>query len=268
MRSIVACIVLALAALACGNATDEPPADTDVVATADEGTDSQAADPSGTDQVEEIPDRSGEIARDEASRPQEVMDFLGIEAGDRVADIFAGGGYNTYLLSERVGPTGRVYAQGYSPGLAARLDRGDLADADNVTLVDSLSDLPEESLDAVLIVRGYHLMPDPAGLFEALHASLVPGGVVGVVEVRLGKPTGHDMETHRMGEQTVIGEFTDAGFRYLGESDALRNPDDPHTEFWPGRRHLTDRMLLKFARPDGASEPTSTARGGADGGGR
>jgi len=268
MRSIVACTVLALAALACGNATDETPADTDVVATADEGTDSEAADPASDDEVEEIPNRSDEIARDEGSRPQEVMDFLGIEEGDHVADIFAGGGYNTYLMSQRVGPTGHVYAQGYSPGLEARLERGDLADADNVTLVDSLSDLPDETLDAVLIVRGYHLMPDPSSLFEALHASLVPGGVVGVVEVRLGKPTGHDMETHRMGEQTVIGEFTDARFRYLGESDLLRNPDDPHTEFWPDRRHLTDRMLLKFARPDGTSEPTSTARGSANGGGR
>jgi len=266
MRPIVACIVFALAALACGNAADEPPADADTVAAADEGTDSEAADAAGEDGVEEVPDRSNEIARDEGSRPKEVMDFLGIDEGDRVADIFAGGGYNTYLLSQRVGPTGHVYAQGYSPGLEARLERGDLAGADNVTLVDSLSDLPEETLDAVVIVRGYHLMPDPSGLFQALHSSLVPGGVVGVVEVRLGKPTGHDMETHRMGEQTVIGEFTDAGFRYVGESDVLRNPDDPHTEFWPGRRHLTDRMLLKFARPAGTSEPTTTAQIG--GGGR
>lgn len=261
MRSIVASLVLALVVFACGDTAEEPAegsaADSVAAAT---GADTTASGPQGHDQADAIPSRSEEIARDQGSHPQEVMDFLEIEEGDEVADIFAGGGYYTYLLSERVGPDGHVYAQGYSPGLEARLERGDLAEAANVTLVDSLSNLPTETLDAAMIVRGYHLFPDPSTLFDVLHAALVPGGVVGVVEVRLGQPTGHDMETHRMGEQTVIGQFTDAGFRYLGESDVLRNPDDDHTEFWEGRRHLADRMLLKFVEPDETTEPTSTAR--------
>jgi predicted methyltransferase len=207
----------------------------------------------------EIPSREQEVARDEGSKPQEFMDFVGIQPGDSVADIFAGGGYYTYLLSQRVGPAGRVYAQGYSPGLAARLERGDLAEAANVVLVDSLSDLPEERLDAAVIVRGYHLFPDPKALFDPLLRSLKPGGVVGVVEVRLGEDYGHDMETHRMGDQQVIDEFTAAGFEFVGASDLLRNPADEHTDFWEGRRHLTDRMLLKFAKP-GDPVPQATAQ--------
>lgn len=260
MRSIAASLALALVVFACGDAAEEPAEGSAADSVAAAAAADTAADPEDPDRTDAIPNRSDEIARDEGSRPQEVMDFLEIEEGDRVADIFAGGGYFTYLLSERVGPDGHVYAQGYRPGLEARLERGDLAEAGNVTLVDSLSGLPAETLDAVMIVRGYHLFPDPATLFDALHAALVPGGVVGVVEVRLGQPTGHDMETHRMGEQTVIGQFTDAGFRYLGESDVLRNPDDDHTGFWEGRRHLSDRMLLKFGEPGETGEPTSTAR--------
>jgi len=211
------------------------------------------------DHAEEIPSREQEVARDEGSKPQEVMDFLGVQPGDSVADIFAGGGYHTYLLSQRVGASGRVYAQGYSPGLRARVERGDLAGAANVVLVDSLSDLPEGRLDAAIIVRGYHLFPDPKALFEPLMRALEPGGVVGVVEVRLGRDHGHDMETHRMGDQQVIDEFTDAGFDFGGASDILRNPADDHTEFWEGRRHLTDRMLLKFAKP-GQPVPPATAQ--------
>jgi predicted methyltransferase len=221
-----------------------------------------ASDPSGRDEVEVIPSREAELARDVGSKPQEVMDFLGIDRGDRVADIFAGGGYYTYLLSERVGSTGMVWAQGFSPGLAARADSGDLADATNVTLVDSLSELPEATLDAAIIIRGFHLYPDPAELLGELSRALKAGGVVGVEEVRLGQEYGHDMETHRMGERTVIEEFEQHGFDYVDSSDILYNPDDPHTEFMEGQRHLADRMLLKFAKPGepASSEPSTAAR--------
>jgi predicted methyltransferase len=212
------------------------------------------------DEVPEVPSRSAEVERDAGSRPQEVMDWLGIDGGDQVADIFAGGGYYTYLLSERVGPEGRVWAQGYSPGLAARAEAGDLAGATNVVLVDSLTSLPDAALDAAIIIRGFHLFPDPGELLTELGRALKPGWVVGVEEVRLGQEYGHDMETHRMGEQTVIEEFQAHGFEYLGASDLLYNPDDPHTDFMEGQRHLADRMLLKFARPgDPAPSAPSTA---------
>ena len=251
MRPLVICALCALAFAACRSqeegAAQSTPSDSAAVA------DSHAHG------LEEMPNREQEVARDIGSKPQEVMDFVGIRPEDSVADIFAGEGYHTYLLSQRVGPSGKVYSQGYSPGLRARLESGDLAGAGNVILVDSLTDLPEGQLDAVLIIRGYHLFPDPAVLFAPLSRALKPGGVVGVVEVRLGQPQGHDMETHRMGDQQVIDEFTEAGFEYVGSSDILRNPDDDHREFWEGRRHLTDRMLLKFAKP-GEPVPPATAQ--------
>lgn len=243
MRTAVLALLLAAfpISLGCEGDPGEAPADSPP------DTMEAAADPGSDD----VPNRAAELARDEGSRPQVVMDFVGVEPGDRVADIFAGDGYYTYLLSERVGPEGRVYAQGYSPGLAARLERGDLAAAGNVELVDSLSQLPAEGLDHALIIRGYHLFEDPAGFFAALHAALVPDGTVGVVELRLGTDRGHDMETHRMGDLQVREEFEGAGFTFVEVSDALHNPNDDHTEFWEGRRHLADRMLLKFAEPGG-----------------
>ena len=251
-RSLAALLVV-LSLMACQN-DGEPPveeAPPDTAAT---------ADAAGHDEVLEIPSRDAELARDAGSKPQQVMDYLGIDRGDRVADIFAGGGYYTYLLSERVGSTGMVWAQGYSPGLAARADSGDLADATNVTLVDSLSALPEATLDAAIIIRGYHIYPDAAELLGEIARALKPGGTVGVEEVRLGQEYGHDMETHRMGEKTVIEEFEKHGFDYVGSSDILYNPDDPHTDFMEGQRHLSDRMLLKFSKPgEPASDAPSTA---------
>ena len=243
--------------LACADGAEEPEdAAPDTVA-AETDADTEADHGAAADT---IPSREDEVARDEGSKPQQLMDFVGIESGDSVADIFAGTGYYTYLLSERVGPEGTVYAQGYRPGLKARVERGDLASANNVVLVDSLTDLPEGELDHAIIIRGYHLFEDPATLLDPLMSALEPGGTIGIVELRLGEPTGHDMETHRMGEQTVIDQLTEAGFEYVGESDILRNPEDDHTGFWQGRRHLADRMLLKFAKRGEEAPAPSTAR--------
>ena len=49
--------------------------------------------------------------RDGARKPAEVMQFAGIEAGDHILDLFAGGGWYSELFSMAVGPTGKVYAQ-------------------------------------------------------------------------------------------------------------------------------------------------------------
>src|SRR6185295_12679091 len=58
------------------------------------------------------PDRpADERALDAARKPQEVMAFYGVKSGDKVADLWAGRGYYTAILSEIVGPTGIVYTQ-------------------------------------------------------------------------------------------------------------------------------------------------------------
>ena len=51
-------------------------------------------------------DRDGDAGR----RPDLVIGFFGVGAGDRVADLLTGGGYWTRILVPLVGPGGRVYA--------------------------------------------------------------------------------------------------------------------------------------------------------------
>jgi predicted methyltransferase len=200
-----------------------------------------------------LPTREQDMARDAGERPGQVMDELGIKRGSKVADIIAGGGYYTYLLAERVGPEGMVYAT-VAQGLERRLKEGDLAGKTNIQVVDSLTEVAPGSLDAVLINRAYHLLVHPeVSFFKQLQTALKPGGTVGIVEVRLNKPRGHDMETHRMGEETVREEMEEGGFEFVGSSDLLANPDDPGTDFMEGKRHLADRMFLTFRKPEGST---------------
>ena len=57
-----------------------------------------------------VPDRpANERELDAARKPAEVMAFYGVKRGDKVADLWAGRGYYTAILSEIVGPEGVVY---------------------------------------------------------------------------------------------------------------------------------------------------------------
>lgn len=186
--------------------------------------------------------------RDAWSRPDMLYDFAGIEEGDTVLDLMAGSGYNTLRLATRVGPTGKVISEGAAPELESRVASGELPA--HIHFVGDLLDVEDGSVDAVVAVRAYHLFPDVPATLTELYRLVKPGGTVAIVEVRLDEPVGHDMTTHRMGEQTVIDEMTEAGFEYVGESEILRRDDDDYTSYRAGERHMTDRMLLRFRKPE------------------
>ena len=56
---------------------------------------------------------------------------------------------------------------------------------------------------------------------------------------------------HRIEEAFAIKHIVAQGFRLVGSSDALRNPDDDHAVqvFDPAIRGETDRFVLVFERP-------------------
>src|SRR6185503_1867314 len=51
-------------------------------------------------------DRKSDIVR----KPAEVLAFAGLKPGQSVAEYLPGGGYYTRMLSDVVGPSGKVYA--------------------------------------------------------------------------------------------------------------------------------------------------------------
>lgn len=70
---------------------------------------------------------------------------------------------------------------------------------------------------------------DRAKLNKAVFAALKPGGVYGIVDHSAAARSGErDAETlHRIDEELVKTGVTAAGFKLDGESDVLRNPEDP-----------------------------------------
>lgn len=250
--STAALLMLGLAAAGCAGSEEaaEAPAPEPVVEAAPAGLDRAV--------LADATRPEDEVAQDADRHAIDVYEFVGIEPGMAVGDVWPGGGYNTHLLSRLMGAEGTVYAvMGfYAEGRFATLEplTARIADSglDNVEIVLGLADMEDASLDAAIAVRNYH---DAEGLgggrqetVTELARVMKPGGIVGIVEVATPNPGFHD-ETHRLNEATVVEEFTAGGFELVERSDMLANPDDDHTTsgFEEGR-HTRDRYLLKFRK--------------------
>ncbi len=216
------------------------------------------------------PDREvTDFVRDSVRKPVEVLEFLGIEAGMTVLDLYAAGGYYTFILSRAVGPDGVVYAQNTPRGLRFVEDRQNITQGDaldNKILRGNLSNvtqivrplreigLAEESLDAVIVAQTLHdyYNPNPdrtLNMLLQLKTLLKPGGVIGVTD-HIGIAGRDNSDMHRMQTQQAIDLAEQAGFD-VESSELLRSPSDDHSRsiFDPRLNRNTDRFLLKLQKP-------------------
>jgi predicted methyltransferase len=211
-----------------------------------------------------------QVKLDATRKPATLIAFAGVRPGDRIADFMPGNAYFTRILSDVVGPTGRVYA--YIPAeQMANCPASETAGAQavgrdpgyaNVTmLTGTLADfrMPEQ-LDLIWTAQNYHDLHDsflgPADmtrLNKAFFDALRPGGVFLVIDHVAEKGSGiRDTETlHRIDPAFLQQEIEAAGFVLEAQSDALRNAHDAHTRsvFDASIRGVTDQVVFRFRRP-------------------
>jgi SAM-dependent methyltransferase len=100
--------------------------------------------------------------------------------GHKVLDLAAGTGETGFLVAERIGPTGRLYATDVAVAMVDAARRGAAARGlDNVecSVVDAQEiDLPDDSVDAVVSRFGLMLMPRPERAVAEIRRVLRPGG--------------------------------------------------------------------------------------------
>jgi ubiquinone/menaquinone biosynthesis C-methylase UbiE len=163
-------------------------------------------------------------ARAAWQKPEQLVAALGLRPGQCVADLGAGTGYFSRLLSTAVGPTGTVLAVDPEPNLVAYLrDRAEREGAANLTPVLASLDnprLPAGLVDLVLIVDTYHHIDDRIAYLRRLQRALQPSGRVAVVDwQKRPLPVGPEME-HKLAREQVMDEMTAAGYR-LAEEPAI-----------------------------------------------
>ena len=163
--------------------------------------------------------------REDEEAPDVALNVLKIPKGAAVADIGAGSGYITVRLADRVGPTGRVFANDVQPQmlniLARRLDRSKIT---NVTLIEGTLDdprLPPASVDLALMVDVYHELSQPQSILRHLRESLKPGGRLVLLEYRKEDPTVPIKPEHKMSVAEAKMEVEAEGFTLSKVDEAL-----------------------------------------------
>jgi predicted methyltransferase len=215
---------------------------------------------------------AADSARDALDHPAEMLRLAGIKPGMKVADVLAGDGYYSELLSYVVGPTGHVYLinnlafdHWSQPALKDRMAGGRLTNVTQQTVDLNDMKLPPASLDAILLVKVYHDMywvdSDPkspwpkidvSSVLDQLSRSLKPGGTLLLIDH--SAKTGHgksDAGTlHRIEEAFAVQDFTAHGFKVIAKSDLLKRPDDARDliSYKGPALGKTDRFVLVFRK--------------------
>lgn len=197
-------------------------------------------------------------ARDADRKPAEMLEFAGVKPGDKVGELLPGGGYFTRLLSATVGANGKVYAgiPASDQEKAKAMEKGNVQ---LVVLTPGALTFPEP-VDVIFTAQNYHdfhlkrLNLDVAAVNKQLYDALKPGGTLLIIDhaAVAGAPVEVADTLHRIDPAVVRREVEAAGFKFVGENNAVRNPADPKTAgvFDASIRGKTDQFVYKFQKPN------------------
>jgi len=204
-------------------------------------------------------------AADAIREPAATLAFAGVKPGMTVAELFPGGGYFTRLLSDIVGPKGRVLGienAGWKG--AVKADQKMLAEPGRTNVKLDVETFGQFNLaqkaDIFWITQNYHDLKIPqygvvdmADFNHRVFQALKPGGVYMILDHQAnpGTTLAQIAELHRVEKAQVIAEVTAAGFRLVDEGKFLNRPGDDHTKsiFDKAIQGKTDQYALKFVKP-------------------
>lgn len=146
----------------------------------------------------------------------QLIKNLNLKPGLRVADIGAGSGYHTRMISKQIG-NGKVYAVDVEPEMILYLDerikKEKLSNVQPVLSTETSVSLPDTSIDIHLLVDVYHEFSFPYEMAMSMHQSLKPNGKLVLVEFRSEDDAVPIKPIHKMSEAQAVKELKQAGFR-------------------------------------------------------
>lgn len=164
--------------------------------------------------------------RDAWQKPQEVVERMALEIGDRVADIGAGTGYFARRFADVVGAEGVVYAVDLEPNMLRYMaERAVDEGQDNLVPVLATAEDPmlaPDSVDVIFICDTIHHIGNRGAYYEKLQQDLEPGGRLIIVDFNKDKDIPQGPPKHmRLSRAALREELEASGFRFLKEEDFL-----------------------------------------------
>jgi predicted methyltransferase len=203
-------------------------------------------------------------AADAIRAPAETLVFAGVKPGLIVGELYPCGGYFSRMISDAVGPTGKVYGidtsrwKGCEAATQKVVDEGHKNFSFTVNAFGEFS-LPQK-VDLFWITQNYHDLHikeygnvDMAAFNRNVFESLKPGGTYFILDHQAVGPLDDAgiAKVHRIAKAQLIAEVEAAGFKLAGEGMFLNRPGDDHTKsiFDPAIRGKTDQYALRFVKP-------------------
>jgi predicted methyltransferase len=166
--------------------------------------------------------------REVYEKREKVLRLAAVRPGMSVADVGAGTGVFSMMLSDAVGEKGRVYAEEvlvkFSRYIAEAAERERKDNVLSVVGTDRSIGLPPDSIDMAFLCDVYHHFDHPREMLASIRSSLHADGEVFLVEFRR-EPTSPAwvFEHIRADEAQVVREFEVAGFGRRSRDDSFRD---------------------------------------------
>lgn len=181
--------------------------------------------------------------REQEEATRKAIDLMDFKPSDVVADIGAGTGFFSFPIAQRVAK-GKVLAVDIQQEMLDLVTRKakELGVKNVEPVLGTVSDpkLPENTVDAVLMVDAYHEFDHPFEMMTAIRRALKPGGRVILIEYRGEDPAVYIKPLHKMTEKQVRLEMEAVGLTFVAN-----------------RKDLPKQHLLIFQRP---AEPVTSTR--------
>ncbi|NIM57681.1 MAG: methyltransferase domain-containing protein [Candidatus Aminicenantes bacterium] len=160
--------------------------------------------------------QENEIRLNRLQPPEKIMDAIGLKPGMVIGDIGAGWGRFAVWFADRVGETGKVYANDIDMGALMRLAKRckDHGFTNVIVRHGKVVDpnIPSGVLDIAFMINVYHHLEKPVGLVRNLAPTLKPEGVLVIVE-HCPEKSGYRSES--TSQEKLVKQAGQAGFELI-----------------------------------------------------
>jgi len=172
----------------------------------------------------------GSNFRGALERTGPLVESLGLRTGDTVADVGAGVGHLLPYIVKRIGSSGTLFAVDIYPEFLDKVrERTAAAGWQNVhPLLGTERDpkLPENSLDAAILLDTYHHLNFPDVTMRAVRRALKSGGRLFIIDFYRSRPNPQanldQVHRHvRLDRDDVVKEIEAQGFKLTKEWDHM-----------------------------------------------
>lgn len=154
--------------------------------------------------------------REAEEKTTKLLRNMNIDTNDTIADIGAGSGYHVFKMAP-MAQNGLVYAIDIQDEMLAELQKQkERSTNKNIALVKGSEkniNLPENSVDKVLLVDVYHEFSYPIEIITSINKALRPNGKLFLIEYRGEDDKVPIKKAHKMTEVQAVKEMKAAGLK-------------------------------------------------------